>query len=163
MNTIGKRGWILLALGLVAAIAAVGGYAYFTSTGTGSGSGSVGTSTAWQVTTDAAVGAALTPGGPSQTVGYHVKNNSTGYQSLANVAIKVANSNGTVWTAVAGCSKDDFNVGAGAGVTFNDIALAGNIAPGATVNGTITLSMVDTGSNQDGCKLAAVPLHLSAS
>jgi hypothetical protein len=163
MKKIGKRGLIPLALSLVAVIAAVGGYAFFTSTGTGSGTGSVGTSTAWQVTADAAVGAALTPGGSSQTVGYHVKNNSTGFQSLANVAIKVANSNGTVWTAVAGCSKDDFNVGAGAGTTFNDVALAGNIAPGATVDGTITLSMVDTGSNQDGCKLATVPLHLSAS
>ena len=82
MNKIGKRGWILLAFAIVAAIAAVGGYAYFTSTGTGSGSGSIGTSTAWQVTTDAAVGTALMPGGPSQTVGYHVKNNSTGFQRM---------------------------------------------------------------------------------
>ena len=162
MKRYAKRVWILLAVCVVAVTVTLGGYAFFTSTGTGSGSGTVGTSTAWQVTTDAYSGGPLTPGGPSETVAYHVKNNSTGYQSLANVAIKVANSNDTAWTSVSGCTKSDFNVGAGAGVTYNDTAQAGNIAPGITVNGTITLSMVDTLSNQDGCKNATVPLHLSA-
>jgi len=162
MKRYGKRVWLLVGVILVAVMAAVGGYAYWTSTGTGSGSGSAGTSTAWSITTDAATGGPLTPAGPSQTIAYHVKNNGTGAQTLQSVAIKVANSNGTAWTSVVGCSKDDFNVGAGAGVTYNDTALAGSVASGATVNGSITLAMVDTVANQDGCKLATVPVHLSA-
>ena len=156
---------IALIVGIaVAAALSVGAYAYFTSTGNGSGSASVGTSTAWAVTTLSATGGPLTPGGPTESITYKVKNNSTGYQNLANVAISVANSNGSAWTAVSNCSKSDFTVNtASAGATYNDTAPASNIAPGATVTGSITLAMVDSGTNQDGCKGATVPLYLSAS
>jgi hypothetical protein len=159
-----KRTFVLLGVLVVAGISAFGAYAYFTSTGSGSGSASVGTSTAWAVTTDAATGGPLTPGGPSQSVAYHVKNNSSGQQSLANVAISVANADGSPWTAVAGCSKNDFSIDGGlAGVTANDIAPAANLAAGATANGSISIQMVDSGSNQNGCKNAVVPLYLYAS
>jgi hypothetical protein len=169
-----KKGIALLAVVAVAAISAVGAYAYFTSTGTGSGSATVGTSTAWQVTTDAATGGPLTPGGASTTyeaVAYRVKNNSTGHQNLANVNVKVANADGTAWTAVAGCSASDFQLSidggstwGAAGASVNDTALAGNLAPsGVTSDGTITIRMIDSGSNQDGCKNATVPLYLYAS
>src|SRR5690349_605685 len=102
-----KRTLVLLGAAVVAVGLAVGAYAYFTSSGSGTGSASVGTSTTWAVTTDAAVGGPLTPGGPSETVAYHVKNNSTGAQKLQNVAISVANNDGTTWTAVSGCSNAD--------------------------------------------------------
>jgi hypothetical protein len=156
---------IALILGTaVAAVLAVGAYAYFTSTGTGSGSASVGTSTTWAVTTLSATGGPLTPGGPTESITYKVKNNSTGAQNLANVAISIANSDGTAWTAVSGCSKNDFSIdGAAAGALYNDTAQAADLAPGATATGSITLQMVDSGSNQDGCKGATVPLYLSAS
>jgi hypothetical protein len=156
---------IALILGTaVAAFLTVGAYAYFTSTGNGSGSASVGTSTTWSVTTLSATGGPLTPGGPTESITYKVKNNSSGSQSLANVAISVANADSSAWTAVSGCSKSDFSIdGAGAGLTFNDNAQAANLAPGATATGSITLQMVETGSNQDGCKGATVPLYLSAS
>jgi hypothetical protein len=160
-----KKGIALLATLVVAAVAAVGAYAYFTSTGTGSGSASVGTSTTWAVTTDPAVltNGPLTPGGPTETVAYHVKNNSTGFQKLQAVAISVANANGTDWTSVAGCSKSDFKIdAAAAGATQTDTP-AVDLAPGAQYDGSITIQMVDTGSNQDGCKGATVPLYLSAS
>jgi hypothetical protein len=148
----------------VAAITAVGAVAYFSSTGTGSGSGSVGTSTAWSVTTLAATGGPLTPGGPTESITYKVKNNGSGYQNLAKVALSVANSDGSAWTSVVGCSKSDFSIdGAAAGATYNDTAQAADLAPGATATGTITLQMVDSGANQDGCKSATVPLYLSAS
>jgi hypothetical protein len=153
---------ILIAVLAIAAIGAAGGYAYFTSTGTGSGSASVGTSTTWAITTGAATGGPLTPGGPTESVAYHVKNNSSGYQNLASVAISVANSDGSVWNSVVGCSKSDFDLGAGAGATQTD-APAVDLAPGAQYNGSITIQMVDSGSNQDGCKNATVPLYLSAS
>ena len=156
---------IALILGTaVAAFLTVGAYAYFTSTGNGSGSASVGTSTTWQVTTLSATGGPLTPGGPTESITYNVKNTSSGSQSLANVAISVANANGSAWTAVSGCSASDFSIdGAAAGLSFNDTGQAGDLAPGATATGSITLQMVETGSNQDGCKGATVPLYLSAS
>ena len=175
MTRFGKKPLVLLAVGLVAIVAAVGGYAYFTSTGTGSGSAKVGTSTAWEVNTDAYAGGPLTPGGGSLTyesVKYRVKNNSTGQQALANVNVKVANSDGTAWTSVAGCSKNDFQLSVNGGTTWgaagnslDDASLAANLAPGATTasDGTILIRMVDSGSNQDGCKNATVPLFLSAS
>ena len=165
MRIIKNKKVIALILGTaVAAILSVGAYAYFTSAGNGSGSASVGTSTTWAVTTLSATGGPLTPGGPTESITYQVKNNSSGSQSLANVAISVANANASAWTAVSGCSKSDFSIdGASAGTTVNDTTQAANLAPGATATGSITLQMVDSGSNQDGCKGATVPLYLSAS
>jgi hypothetical protein len=166
-----KKGVSLLAALAVVAIAAVGAYAYFSSTGHGSGTASVGTSAGWAVTTGAATGGPLTPGGATETVAYHVKNNSTGNQQLNSVAISVANNDGTPWTAVAGCSKNDFALdAAAAGATQTD-TLNVNLAPGATYDGTITVAMVnrqdtvagDGTGNQDGCKNATVPLYLAAS
>ena len=156
-----------LAIGVAAAMTvgiAGGAFAYFTSTGSGNGAASVGTSTDWAVTTDPAAGGPLLPGSGTETIAYHVKNNSAANQSLVNVAISVADSTGAAWTSVAGCSKDDFTINAAAaGVTANDTSLAGVIAPGVTVDGSITLKMIESNGNQDGCKLAAVPVHLAVS
>lgn len=173
-----KRSLILLALfALAAVVAAVGGYAYFTSTGTGTGSATVGTSTTWQVTTAAAAGGPLTPGGAAgtyQTVGYTVKNNSTGKQSLADVNVKIAQSDGSAWSqqsnvAKPACTAADFQLSvdgttfSAAGAAANDTSATGNLAPGATATGTITIRMVDSGANQDNCKSLTVPLYLAAS
>jgi hypothetical protein len=167
MKLIRNRRFVALVATLALAVTAVAGYAYFTSTGTGSGSATVGTSTTWQVNTLAATGGPLTPAGPSETVGYTVKNNSSGQQALANVAVKVANADGTTWVPTglnAGCSASDFSIsGAGSGATFNDTAQAANLASGATATGSVTIQMLDSLGNQDNCKNAIVPLYLSAS
>src|SRR4051812_2750164 len=88
-----------------------GAYAYWTTTGSGSGSATTGTSSVFAVTTDAATGSPLTPGGPTQTVAFHVANNNSGVQHLTAVAVTVANSDGSAWTAVNGCSAADYTVG----------------------------------------------------
>ena len=163
MKLLRNRKLVALMATLALGATAVAGYAYFTSTGAGYGSATVGTSTAWDVDTLTASGAPLTPDGPIQTVGYTVKNNSSGQQNLANVAIKVANSDGTPWTSVLGCSASDFSIGSqAAGATFNDVAQAANLAAGATATGSVTIQMVDSGANQDACKDATVPLYLYA-
>src|SRR5688572_8351153 len=115
-------------------------YGYWTSTGSGSGSASTGSATAWEVTTDAATGGDLTPGGATDTVGYHVKNNNAGQQSVAQVAIKVANADGSAWNDGA-CTKDDFSVGGeAAGVTHIDTTgYPDNLAAGATHDDSVTL------------------------
>ncbi len=131
-------------------------FAYWTSSGNGSGSATTGTSSPFVVTTDSATGGPLTPGGPAETIAFHVKNNNSGVQHLSAVAVTVANSGGTAWTAVAGCSAADYTVGT---PTFT----AGDVASGATVDGTVTVTMNNLSSNQDGCKGATVPLYVSAS
>ena len=164
MKKVSKRALVLLAVAGVAIVAALGAYAYFTTTGTGSGSATVGTDTPWQVDTDAATGGPLTPDGPSQTVSYTVTNNSSGHQSLANVAISVANADGSAWDGPGNCSAADFEVnGAAAGTAYDDTELAQNFAPGGSDTGTVTIQMIDTGVNQDACKDAIVPLYLFAS
>ena len=165
MKRLSKRAWVLVGIiAVVAAVTAVGGYAYWTSTGSGEGSATVGTDTPWQVDTDPATGGPLTPDGPSQTVGYTVTNNSTGHQSLANVAISVANPDGSPWDGPGTCSAADFEVNAAAaGTAYNDPTLAQNFAPGFADSTSITVQMIDTGVNQNDCRNAIVPLYLFAS
>ncbi len=164
MKRFGKRTVVLLAVVSAAFVAAVAGYAYWTTTGTGAGSATVGTDTPWDVDTLAATGGPLTPGGPSQTVGYSVTNPSSGHQSLSNVAVKVANNDGSAWDGPGNCSAADFSVnGAGASATYNHGALAQNFAPGASHSSSFTIQMLDTGVNQNDCRLATVPLYLLAS
>ena len=68
----------------------------------------------------------------------------------------VAGAGGAAWTSVAGCSSADYTVGTPA-VAY------GPIAPGGSVNGTVSVTMLNSANNQDGCKLATVPLYLVAS
>jgi hypothetical protein len=145
----------------VTAIAAVGlgtglAAAYWSSTGTGSGSATTGTSTSFTIASSAATGGALTPGGPVDSVAFTVTNPSTGNQALTSVVVTVANSNGSAWTAVSGCSSADYTVG-------TPVITYGVIAPSGVVSGTVSVTMNNLSSNQDGCKLATVPLYFVAS
>jgi hypothetical protein len=172
MKVFSKRTWVVLGLiAAVAALASVGAYAYFTSTGEGSGSASVGTSSDWDVDTAPESGGPMYPGGDSSTwvdVDYTVTNPSAGNQNLANVNIKIADSNGDPWS-VGTCNASDFQLSldggstwAAAGAAVDDTELAGNASPGeARGPATVTLRMIDSG-NQDDCKLAVVPLYLYA-
>jgi hypothetical protein len=147
-----------VAAAVVAATAVGGGlaYAYWSSTGTGSGSATVGTSTAFVVASLPATGGPLTPGGPSETIAFTVTNPSTGSQKLNSVVASVANSDGSTWSSVAGCSAADFTVGTPS-ITY------GQITAGGTVSGSVTVSMNNLSTNQDGCKLATVPIYFVAS
>ena len=145
---------------VVAGIAMVGlaggtAFAYWTTTGTGTGSATTGASTAWAVTSEAAGGAALTPGGPTDTIVVHVQNPGSGVQHLSAVTVAVANPNGSAWTAAPGCSAADYSVSV--------VVAPGDVAAGATVNGTASIQMKDTGVNQDPCKGLTVPLYFVAS
>ncbi len=147
---------VVLVAGTMTLATAGAAYAYWTTTGNGAGSATTGTSSAFQVTTDAATGAALSPGGSSQTVAFHVKNNNAGTQRLRTVTVTVANADASAWTSAPGCSAADFTVGTAA-------FTAGDVASGATTNGTVTVTMDNTGSNQDGCKSVTVPLYVNVS
>jgi len=167
-----KRTLILLAAAVAAIGIAVGAYAYFTSTGTGTGSATVGTDSAWTVGQTAADTLAVGPLYPDTAVGtgtiqtnsYHVKNNSTGNQALAQVDISIANADGSAWSSGA-CTKDDFSVGGEAdGVTHTDTSLAGTFTGGQDkTTGTVTVQMIDNNANQNDCRGLTVPLYFSAS
>ena len=174
-----KKGLVAFAAVLIVAMAAIGGYAYFTSTGSGTGSATVGTSTAWTVGQTAADVTAAGPLYPDQAIGtgtiqtndYHVLNPSTGQQSLNQVVISIATfPGGGVWSiqpnpSKPACTAADFSVGGQpVGSAWTDTSLAGNKAAGFdTTTGTVTVQMIDNGLNQDNCKNAVPPLYFSAS
>ncbi|WP_258803041.1 hypothetical protein [Pseudarthrobacter sp. NS4] len=146
-------------IGTTVALVAIGGgaaFAYWTATGTGNTTTAAGTSANFTVTSTVA-GAPLSPNGPTQTATFTVTNPGTGVQKLSTVAVTVAATDGSAWTAVNGCSAADFTVGS---PNFT----ATEIPAGGEVTGTVTLQMIDRpGVNQDGCRGATVPLHFSAS
>lgn len=148
MKRFAKRQWILVAVAaLVAALAAFGAYAYWTASGTGSGTASVGTDSGVTIVVTN-TGAALYPGG-SATVTFHVHNNSTSSSVMVGKVVQ----DGPVTGLPVGCSAADFSFG---DVTLNEsVAASGN---GADHTGT--LSMANTGSNQDACKGSGPVLHL---
>jgi hypothetical protein len=141
-----------LVAGTAVAVVATGGiaFAYWTSTGSGSGSATTGTSTAWQVTVDSTTLGDLTPGGPTDTVSFHVKNTNTGVQNLQGAVASVTG------TSNGGCTAADFSV------SPTTIA-TGDVAAGATVDGTFTIQMINRAANQDACKGVTVNLKVDAS
>lgn len=133
---------------------AVGAYAYFTTTGSGTGTASVGSSS--PVTLHATVGGALYPGA-SQSVSFTVDNPSSGSQrvgtvSLASISVDAGHS--ACSTVITG-GNPDFTMPA---VTVNQTFGPGN---GKTVTPTGSLTMNDTGVNQDACQGATLTLHLT--
>lgn len=159
MTMFGTRRKRIYAVLAATTIVAVGGglaYAYWSSTGTGSGSASTGTGSSFVVASTDPTGGPLSPGGPSETVAFTVTNPSTGSQNLTSVVVSVANTTGTAWTAVTGCSALDYTVG-------TPVITYAQIASGAVANGTVTITMNNLPSNQDACKLVTVPLYIVAS
>jgi hypothetical protein len=150
-----KRKRALTALGCVCALAIAGAaIAYFTSSGSGTGSASVGTSSA--VTLHATVSGSLYPGA-SSTVSFTVDNPSSGSQrvgtiSLSSISVDAGHSGCS--TAISG-GNPDFTMPA---VTVNKTFAPGN---GQAVTQTGTLTMNDTGVNQDACQGATLTLNLT--
>jgi hypothetical protein len=72
------------------------------------------------------------------------------------VLVTIAGPAGAAWTLVPGCSNLDYTVGTPV-ITYGQIAAAG------VASGTVTVSMNNLGTSQDGCKLATVPLYFVAS
>jgi hypothetical protein len=132
-------------------------YAYWTSTGgAGTGTATTGTSSAFVVTQTGATGPDLRPGVGTQSIDFTVTNplgNAT--QTLNAVTASIKESNGDPWTSVAGCSAADYTVGTVTAIT------AGPMIAGASQTGHVTLTMVNSLSNQDACKNADVPLYFA--
>ena len=155
--TIEKRTKKFVIAGIAAALVLGGGgaaFAYWTAQGIGSGTATTGESVAFLVTSDPPVGDPLTPGGPAQTVTINVTNEAEGDQTLLAVTAQIANPDGTAWI-VTGCSAADYTVG-------TPVFVYGGIASGATLSGTVTIELINSGVNQDGCQNVDVPLYFVA-
>jgi len=152
VKKMGKRGWILLALLLVGAVAAVGGYAYWTSTGTGSASATNASSNG-TIALNGSFAGGLAPGG-SKTITFTADN--AGTSSLRVGTIHAVVSIDAPHVAL-GCLASDFTV---ADVVQNQTVPASTSGFALPVNGSIVFA--DTASNQDGCKGATVTLTLSS-
>ena len=154
MSWITKRR-ALMALGCTCALAVAGvALAYFTSSGSGTGNATVGSSSA--VALHATVSSSLYPG-TSSPVSFTVDNPSSGSQRVGTItlsSITVDAGHSTCSTTISG-GNPDFSMPA---VAVNKVFPAGN---GQSVTPTGSLTMNETGVNQDACQGATVTLHLT--
>ncbi len=145
----------LAAFACVGALAVAGvALAYFTSSGSGTGAATVGSSSA--VTLHATVTSNLYPGA-SSPVSFTVDNPSQGSERVGTItlgSITADAAHSTCSTTITG-GNPDFTMAA---VTVNHTFGSGN---GQTVTPTGTLTMNETGANQDACQGATLTLHLT--
>ena len=150
-----------LALPAIAALAlAAGAYAYFSGGGGGTGTASVGATKGFAVTVASDSSGSLYPGYGAETLGYTVKNNSTGTQNLAATNVVVAaDGSGNITSggkAVTGCQASWFNA--------TDTAPAyGEIQGGQSATGHVTVTMKDVNVSQDACQNASPDISVTAS
>ena len=145
-----KKGIALLAALVVAVVAAVGAYAYWTTTGSGSGSAANASSNGTVTLHASWTAGALYPGG-SVPVSFTADN-----AGASNLYVGTIHTT-SITTSDPGCLAADFSM---PDVTSNTIVLAG--ASGQAISGTGTLSFANTNANQDLCKGATVTVNLSS-
>jgi hypothetical protein len=145
----------LVVAGVAAGVLATGGVAlaYWTSTGSGAGSATTGSSSAFDVVVQNVNLADLSPGGPSDTVGFTVTNNNSGHQLLSSTSASVVD------TSDPACTAANFQVSP----TSLNSGGYGDLPSGGSVAGTFTVQMIDTGVNQDACQNVTVHLRVDAS
>ncbi len=146
----------LVAIGCLAALAVASiAYAYFTSTGSGTATAKVGSSS--PVILKGTVAGNLFPGASSQ-VSFTVDNPSSGTQRVGTISltgITVDAGHSTCSTTISG-GTPDFSMPA---VAVNATFAPGN---GQAVTPKGTLTMNDTGVNQNACQGAELTLALSS-
>jgi hypothetical protein len=154
---------------VVVTIAVVAGsgvaYAFWSTTGAGTGAAGVGTNTAVVVTQNGSP-AGLVPGGTAQPIDFTVTNPSaTAPVQIRTVVIGFGSG------FAAGCTAADFTLvqpskpsvgtplalAAGAFLAFTSVGTGSTAPTGASI------AMVNSGSNQDGCKTSSVPLTFTVS
>jgi hypothetical protein len=176
-----KRFGVLLLL-LIAALAAFGAYAYFTSNGSGSATATVGTGTA--ITLHGTTSGTLYPG-TTVPVSFTIDNPSTGHQQVGTIylaSVKACTGAGSSWdptlnSGSGGCSNsgteatscesvDPGNASDANASNFymadvvenQDVAGSSN---GVSATSGGTLKMNNLSSSQDSCKTASLYLSLA--
>ena len=147
-----------IAAGLTLGISGVA-LAYFTSTGNNTGDASVGSPSPWGVSVSSDATNSLYPGVGTETLSYTITNNGTGNQELNAVVVSVGNSG-----PANGCLGSWFTA-TDNGATPTPGSVAADLAPGHAATGTITVSLNDANTTDQGaCQgLTTVPVKVSAS
>jgi hypothetical protein len=159
MEHVQNRGKKRTAIILAAVLTLTGtgiAFAYWTSTGTGTGTATTGESVAFEITSEPGEGE-LAPGSAGQTIDFTVTNPGEGSQNLTAVTVEIATEDGEAWVPPDGCLAADYSA------EVTTAPPAGVIAPGGSVEGTVTVTLANTTENQDACQGAEVPLLLTAS
>lgn len=170
MNSSKKR-FVLVASTVGAVL--VGGsiaVAYWTTTGSGTGAGAVGTDTPVTVTQDSTV-SNLVPGGPAKAIDFTVTSTASGPQQISGVAVTVSSVTKAVGAPAGPCTAADFSVvqpskpsgGTPVSIPANGSVAFTSGAGGAQANTGAQVSMVNSASNQDGCKGATLVLSYAVS
>jgi hypothetical protein len=154
---------VIFALAAVAVLAVAGGaFAFFSSTGSGTGQASVGKSTAFTVAVSSDTSGSLYPGSGTETLTYTVKNPSAGAQNLSATSAAVASVSGDITQGgvqLIGCKSTWFTA-----TNTAPTPLPQNLAGGATSTaGSVAVTMIDSGTNQDVCQQAKPDITVSAS
>lgn len=158
MKRFSRRIWILLVGVVVAAVASIGAYAYWTTSGTGSGTATTGTSTAVNATQTSTV-SAMTPGSAAQALNFSLNNTAATNQFVTSVVISIASVTGANISGSFPCDASDFTL-------VQPTASYGDLIPGvhAYAPSGASLALIDKPSaNQDGCKTATVNLTYTVS
>lgn len=137
--------------------------AFWTTTGNGTGTAGVGTNTAVTVDQDTTI-SGLVPGGPSTDIDFTVNNPSDGPQTINGVTVTIASVDKAVGAPAGACTAGDFSLVGGTingshAILANDDLTYTSGAGGDVANTGLNISMVNSGSNQDGCKGATVNLN----
>jgi hypothetical protein len=155
MNLITRKR-ALAVVGCVSALAiAAVAYAYFTSTGSGTATAKVGTASA--ITLKGTVAGNLYPGASSQ-VTFTVDNPSSGAQRVGTISLTgiTVDAGHSTCSVTIGGGTPDFSMPA---VAVNATFPSGN---GQAVTPKGTLTMNDTGVNQNACQGAELTLALAS-
>ena len=130
-------------------------FAYWTATGTGSGEVTTGTTVDFTITSTTD-GVLLTPGGSASTITFVVTNPGAGIQRLSLITPTIANASAPITFTSGDCSAADYTLG-------TVVIAYGDIAANGTLQGTVTVSMINRATNQDDCKNVTVPVQFAAS
>ena len=144
-----KRALIVAVVAALALIAAIAGYAYWTTTGSGTGSSTAGTTSA--ITLHASFTTGIFPGG-TKTVSFTADSTNPGNVRVGTVHLASVSFD----AGHSGCAAADF--------TMPDVVQNFEIPNGTGTalpnNGTLTFA--DTASNQDACQGATITLNLTS-
>ena len=154
---------LLALVALVVTLSVTGAaVAYFTGqAGSATTQASVGGNGAWTVTFTGTTGT-MYPGAGSSTLSYQVQNGGSGYQQLQSVAATVvADISGNIeqnGVSKAGCLASWFTA-----TNSGPAGMPLDLAPAATATGSVTVTMSDSGTNQNVCQNVTPDVKVSAS
>ena len=148
--------------GFLLAIAAtiafgVAAYAYWTGSGSGSGSASAATPASLTVNQTNAAITNLYPGGPARALNGNFDNPNAGAVYVHDVTATVHALNAQADGSKPACTEADFAIGGSA--TVNAQVAAGT---GVGSWSGLTVSMLNTGANQDNCKGVSIQIDYTA-